>query len=149
SAVLCGLEMANGSSRAALPARLVREIAATSVRYRSDGAAAAGPAGRLADAALRGYLRTPGRGAGAILLTLCAMSAAGGTGLLAPGAPLPPQPAVAEPTAAPDVARAAAPRVDRYGDALPDHVIARLGTKRFGHSFMIDQVAWSPDGRHI
>jgi WD40 repeat protein len=43
----------------------------------------------------------------------------------------------------------ARPRVDRFGDVLPDRAIARLGTRRFGHSFLTEKVLWSPDGKTL
>jgi WD40 repeat protein len=46
-------------------------------------------------------------------------------------------------------AAAEPPRLDRYGDALPDGVVVRLGTKRFGHSWWTESVVWSPDGKVI
>src|SRR5688572_32145558 len=38
------------------------------------------------------------------------------------------------------------PRTDRYGDALPEGAIARLGTLRLTHLGAIEAVAISPDG---
>jgi WD40 repeat protein len=58
-------------------------------------------------------------------------------------------PAVAEPITAPASAlKTAQPsHLDRYGDPLPEHAIARLGTVRLRHSDSINSLAFSPDGK--
>lgn len=39
------------------------------------------------------------------------------------------------------------PRLDRYGDRLPDHAVDRLGTRRLRHAGPVMGVAWSPNGK--
>src|SRR5262245_20474073 len=39
-----------------------------------------------------------------------------------------------------------APRLDAFGDPLPEHAVARLGTTRLRHPNQIPAVAYSPDG---
>jgi WD40 repeat protein len=41
------------------------------------------------------------------------------------------------------------PRVDRFGDPLPERALARLGSARFRHPGPIHAVAYSPDGRLV
>jgi WD40 repeat protein len=43
----------------------------------------------------------------------------------------------------------AKPRLDAYGDPLPDRAIARLGTLRWKHECDVNSVLYSPDGKKI
>jgi WD40 repeat protein len=52
-----------------------------------------------------------------------------------------PRPAAAADPPAP------APRLDAYGDPLPDGAIARLGTARFAHGRGVGHAVWSADGK--
>src|SRR5262245_9316037 len=45
--------------------------------------------------------------------------------------------------------KAPTPRLDRYGDPLPDGALARLGTLRLIHLGGLDSVAVSPDGKVV
>src|SRR2546427_638367 len=44
---------------------------------------------------------------------------------------------------------AAQPRSDRSGDPLPENAVARLGSTRLGHASVIQQIAYSPDGKTL
>src|SRR4051794_16809254 len=49
--------------------------------------------------------------------------------------------------AAPPGPKPAPPRLDRYGDPLPEGALARLGTLRLVHPGEISAAAVSPDGK--
>ena len=63
------------------------------------------------------------------------------------GAPAPQEPPPAEKQAPKD--QAPAPRLDLYGDPLPEGAVARMGTVRFRHPAELTAIAFSPDGRKL
>jgi WD40 repeat protein len=83
------------------------------------------------------------------LLAVAALAAAGAAALLPareaapPTVPPPPAAAAADAPAEPK------PRVDRFGDPLPDGAAGRLGTVRLRHDFMIHSVHFAPDGKSV
>lgn len=145
SAVLCGLTLA--SKGAALPAALAVATVRAAWGFRCAGAVIA-PAEQLAQGVLREGLLAKARTAAIAFLGLGVLVAGVGASFRLPAEAASNQAAAPPPVAAPPTP-GAVPRTDRYGDALPENAFARLGTKRFGHSFMVDKVVWSPDGRHI
>ncbi len=145
SAVLGGLTLAGGGVRAALPAAPAAGMAAAALRYVDGGDA--GPAGRLAGAVLRGAVWTRGIVVTVAVAVACGLAIGAGIGLRPP----PGDSDAAGPPAVRPPARAEAdrPRLDRFGDPLPDAAISRLGTKRFGHDWYTESTVWSPDGKVI
>jgi RNA polymerase sigma factor (sigma-70 family) len=147
AAALATVLMASGAT-AALPAGLAKSTLEAGVRFAAGGLVAARTAA-LAEAGLRAMAGTKVRVLTALVLALGLI--VGGVGALAqqrasdsPSAPQAaegPQPAAAPP--------AAVPRTDRYGDPLPEGVLARLGTVRFRHGFPVNCLSFSPDGKTL
>ena len=46
-------------------------------------------------------------------------------------------------------ALSAGPRVDRHGDPLPEHAVARIGTTRLRHGTAVTLLCYSPDGKTL
>ena len=61
--------------------------------------------------------------------------------------PAPQEPAPAEKQTPED--QPPKPRLDLYGDPLPEGAIARMGTVRFRHGRTVQHVAYSPDGKRL
>jgi RNA polymerase sigma factor (sigma-70 family) len=83
-----------------------------------------------------------------LALALGLLVATGGGLAVLPMMPHPPaeeKPQVSAPPPAPEAKR---PRVDHFGDPLPEGVLARLGTMRFRHA-RGTSLAFAPDGKSI
>jgi RNA polymerase sigma factor (sigma-70 family) len=125
-------------------------VRAAMIRAGLPGAAVGPAVWALADRAVRVTLVTKLR------LLAAAVAVAGvaavGLGLAAPGPkaadpPLPPTPALAARTSAPEPTRA--PRADAEGLPLPDGAVARLGSARLRHGGCVTDICFSPDGKRI
>ncbi len=128
------------AARAEVPAPLLRATLEVAVRG-VPGAAAA-----TAGVVFEGLFWTRWRMATAAL-SLVAMAA--GVAFVLRGAPASPtKPGSPDPPPAAAAGRRPAP-VDRFGDPLPEHARARLGTIRFNDGEMLTQVAFARDGRSL
>jgi RNA polymerase sigma factor (sigma-70 family) len=145
SPVLYGLTVVCGDGRAGLPAAFAADVVAAAVRHANGEAVASGG---LARAVLREAFWGRVKVVALVAAVLGVLAAGVGVSLRMPdaGAAEGPSPQ-ARPAATPKAA--ARPRVDRFGDALPGDAVARLGTKRFGHSWWTDSTVWSPDGKTL
>lgn len=144
-AVLCGLAVSGGAVHAAVPAALAATV--------SLGAASAlsGRAAALARSVLRGMLFAElVKPALELLAVLGVMATGAGAAALGTAAA---ETTLAYPEAVPPVAEPAAkperPRVDRFGDPLPEGASSRLGTVRLRHDFIIHSVRFAPDGKSV
>lgn len=102
----------------------------------------------LAEAAISAA--TMGKCKSLLAVLLLVSSAAGAVGTLLPQSPAE-TPVSPKAKAAAVEKKAETPRMrtDRHGDPLPDGAIARLGTVRWRHGFLVSGLAYSPDGRMI
>jgi RNA polymerase sigma factor (sigma-70 family) len=132
---------AEGEARAGL----AEETRRAAVRWAAGEAPEGLVSGRvleLAKGGVRAMNLTRVKVAAAIVL---AVGVASGAGVLA--YPRPEQPAAPPAAERPAEARRAA--ADRYGDALPEGALARLGTLRFRHEWFVSCAALAPDGRTV
>jgi RNA polymerase sigma factor (sigma-70 family) len=141
TAVLCGLALSEGSGRSALSSACRSRITATVLHTGPTADVVAGTG--LVRSAVRGSIVARAGAWVFAIMTLAAIGAATAIMLTPPAAPA----SSADEAPASPGAREPQLRVDRFGDALPPGAIARLGSKRFGHSFYTDKVYWSPDGK--
>jgi RNA polymerase sigma factor (sigma-70 family) len=145
SAVLCGLALLEGRGSSAVP---VAETVAAALQF-SGRPAGGGPAAELAGKMLRGTVVARVQASAVVLLASSAVAAGFLAGVFAPAAASDPPAGAARAAEPPAAVAERQPAVDRFGDALPDGAIARLGSKRFSHGWMMEHVVWSPDGRRI
>jgi RNA polymerase sigma factor (sigma-70 family) len=141
TAALAGVEVARGSAGAGMPAALVPATAQAGLRFVARQGASPERAAPLAEAVLRRMAWT--RGA-ALAGLLAAVLAVAGAGTLLHAA-LGDRPAAAPDPAAAPTDPAPQPRADAQGDALPEGVIARLGTVRLRG--VRGSLVYAPDGK--
>jgi RNA polymerase sigma factor (sigma-70 family) len=88
------------------------------------------------------------------LISVVALLAVGAGGVVCQALtskPAEPPDAIPQAKAAAEAKKPKAPqvRLDRHGDPLPPGAIARLGTVRWRHGFVVNAMAYSPDGKKI
>jgi RNA polymerase sigma factor (sigma-70 family) len=143
SAILCGFAVAGDGARAAVPrsvaARTAAAVCCTPINP-------SGSSGGLGPSVPRGVFATRLGASAFLVLAVSAIFVA----VAFPGSREPvPDPVVRVSEESPKTRPEAARRVDRFGDALPEGAISRLGTVRFGHSYLTHRIVWSPDGKKI
>jgi RNA polymerase sigma factor (sigma-70 family) len=150
AAALAAAEVARSAELVGLTgvvmAATVKGGATVVVGSATDGAGMSANALALAEGAVNGL--TGSRRAVAALLLVLGLTAGAGLVARPPHAEQPPRDAVAVVAADREAQQAAVPslaRKDRYGDALPDGVIARLGTLRLRG--VRGCLTFSPDGK--
>src|SRR5262249_2170078 len=72
-----------------------------------------------------------------------------GAGAMWPAEAVPPAPGVQAPAEQPKTKPEPQPRVDHFGDALPEGAYARFGTTRFRQGFLVHRVLFAPDGKSL
>jgi RNA polymerase sigma factor (sigma-70 family) len=148
AAVLGALAIAEKPIRADLA-----EVVVQGARQLATGTMTGAASERVAMLAQMGLHTTAGRVKLALagLVALLAVSAGGVVcqvlTVKPPQTPAAPSPLKA--AVAPKKPEAPRIRTDRHGDPLPDGAIARLGTVRWRHGFMVGALAYSPNGKMI
>src|SRR5205085_3234171 len=154
SAALLVTELAPGPATAGVPPLLAAATIKGALSFTSP-TALTGRGAALAEAALAGTTVTKGKTFFALLVLIGVLSV--GAGVLARPAPITEHRQSASPEPSSFAASenrtahgdAGSVRADFFGDPLPPHARARLGTIRLRHGSTINAVTFSPDGKTL
>jgi RNA polymerase sigma factor (sigma-70 family) len=129
------------TATAAVPAVLLEATSQMALAAAAGKTAVVSTAAATAAAGvLRGLTLAPWKIVGTLLLAVGLVCTVAGSSQEPPGDQGPPSAPAARPAAA-------VAGLDRYGDPLPEGALARLGSLRLHHGFLIYAVAVSPDGK--
>lgn len=141
--------LAAGLTRMSATAAVPPELAASVSRLAVSSSPMPTAVAALMKEGMHGLMSAKLKLVSAVLLVAGAMAA--GAGLLArPGST--PQAAKERPEAPPPPAQLTKKpdlRRDQFGDPLPDDAVARLGTLRFRHGGLIEDLYFGPDGKTL
>jgi RNA polymerase sigma factor (sigma-70 family) len=140
---LIGASRLEPFARAEISAPLLNAIIGCAIK----GTPAAVDVAALADRVLSSVLLARAK---LTAIALCVVLTAAGLGLVLRGAPASQPPG--RPGSAPAPAGANRPRstpVDRFGDPMPKHARARMGTVRFNEGAAVPQVIYASDGKSL
>lgn len=154
-----GVALPAALGAALLAQRVAGAAALPVVRFALARAGGSGESGSLratalAEGVLRGMSLLKWKVTAVVLFAVGALIAAASQ--VVPGASTAPQlpadrPAAVQTAQAPSQPRAQAepPKEDVFGDPLPPHALARMGTIRYRHGYLIEALAMSPDGKAV
>jgi RNA polymerase sigma factor (sigma-70 family) len=136
------------ATRGAVPPTLRADAVRAAMLFSSGeaGSMASTPAELLAQAGLHSTSALKLQWLGALLLVLGGAATAGLAGRQAPADAFAPSQPNANAPRADEEKRV---RTDRYGDALPERAMARLGTVRLRHNDMAADALFMPDGKTV
>jgi RNA polymerase sigma factor (sigma-70 family) len=113
------------------------------------GAAISARVAALAEAVINGMFAARANAVTGLVLALCTLAAGAGLAAYHARPAEPSAPATREQQESKPTENATPAHVDLYGDPLPPGAVARIGTVRLRHGYIVDAAVFAPDGKTV